>query len=172
MAQTTERTGHWAAPKPPPTPSRRRQGSNAPYPSLDTATDCLGMRRACGSAPQWAPPSSARVEATTARPACNLISLIQRKILAATDAVARAASRLLLDRAGCARAQAGALAARATRSGRPTLPARFAASERTRPMTEVTLTFPDGSKRPYKRGISGRDLAAAISKSLAKKAVA
>ena len=39
-------------------------------------------------------------------------------------------------------------------------------------MTEVTLTFPDGSKRPYKRGISGRDLAAAISKSLAKKAVA
>ena len=39
-------------------------------------------------------------------------------------------------------------------------------------MTEITLTFPDGSKRPYARGISGRDLAAAISKSLAKKAVA
>ena len=39
-------------------------------------------------------------------------------------------------------------------------------------MTEITLTFPDGSKRPYKQGISGRDLAAAISKSLAKKAVA
>jgi len=39
-------------------------------------------------------------------------------------------------------------------------------------MTEITLTFPDGSKRPYVRGISGRDLAAAISKSLAKKAVA
>jgi hypothetical protein len=39
-------------------------------------------------------------------------------------------------------------------------------------MTEITLTFPDGSKRPYMRGISGRDLAAAISKSLAKKAVA
>ena len=39
-------------------------------------------------------------------------------------------------------------------------------------MTEITLTFPDGSKRPYKRGISGRELAAAISKSLAKKAVA
>ncbi len=39
-------------------------------------------------------------------------------------------------------------------------------------MTEITLTFPDGSKRPYQRGISGRELAAAISKSLAKKAVA
>jgi threonyl-tRNA synthetase len=39
-------------------------------------------------------------------------------------------------------------------------------------MTEITLTFPDGGKRPYARGISGRDLAAAISKSLAKKAVA
>jgi len=39
-------------------------------------------------------------------------------------------------------------------------------------MTEITLTFPDGSKRPAKRGISGRELAAGISKSLAKKAVA
>ena len=37
---------------------------------------------------------------------------------------------------------------------------------------EITLAFPDGSKRPYRRGISGRELAAAISKSLAKKAVA
>ena len=39
-------------------------------------------------------------------------------------------------------------------------------------MTDIALTFPDGSKRPYKAGISGRELAAAISKSLAKKAVA
>jgi threonyl-tRNA synthetase len=39
-------------------------------------------------------------------------------------------------------------------------------------MTDITLTFPDGSKRPAKRGISGRELAAGISKSLAKKAVA
>jgi threonyl-tRNA synthetase len=39
-------------------------------------------------------------------------------------------------------------------------------------MTEITLTFPDGSKRPAKRGISGRELAGGISKSLAKKAVA
>src|SRR5262245_17744221 len=41
-----------------------------------------------------------------------------------------------------------------------------------RPMTDVSLTFPDGSQRPAKRGISGRELAAGISKSLAKKAVA
>ena len=39
-------------------------------------------------------------------------------------------------------------------------------------MTDITLTFPDGSQRPAKRGISGRELAAGISKSLAKKAVA
>jgi threonyl-tRNA synthetase len=39
-------------------------------------------------------------------------------------------------------------------------------------MTEITLTFPDGSRRPYKQGIGGGELAAAISKSLAKKAVA
>ena len=39
-------------------------------------------------------------------------------------------------------------------------------------MTDITLTFPDGNQRPAKRGISGRELAAAISKSLAKKAVA
>jgi threonyl-tRNA synthetase len=37
---------------------------------------------------------------------------------------------------------------------------------------DITLTFPDGGRRPYKRGITGRDLAGAISKSLAKKAVA
>ena len=39
-------------------------------------------------------------------------------------------------------------------------------------MTDITLTFPDGSRRSYERGIPGRELAAAISKSLAKKAVA
>jgi len=37
---------------------------------------------------------------------------------------------------------------------------------------EIVLTLPDGSKRPCKQGITGRELAAAISKSLAKKAVA
>ena len=36
----------------------------------------------------------------------------------------------------------------------------------------ITLTFPDGSAREYKPGITGADLAASISKSLAKKAVA
>ncbi|MGA7324081.1 MAG: threonine--tRNA ligase [Rhodomicrobium sp.] len=36
----------------------------------------------------------------------------------------------------------------------------------------ITLTFPDGSAREYKSGISGVELAASISKSLAKKAVA
>lgn len=36
----------------------------------------------------------------------------------------------------------------------------------------VTLTFPDGSARDYKPGITGAELAASISKSLAKKAVA
>ncbi|HXW22419.1 MAG TPA: threonine--tRNA ligase [Rhodomicrobium sp.] len=36
----------------------------------------------------------------------------------------------------------------------------------------VTLTFPDGSARSYKSGITGADLAASISKSLSKKAVA
>ena len=39
-------------------------------------------------------------------------------------------------------------------------------------MTDISLTFPDGSKRPYKAGITGRELAGSISKSLAKKAVA
>ncbi|MEO1607967.1 MAG: threonine--tRNA ligase [Pseudomonadota bacterium] len=39
-------------------------------------------------------------------------------------------------------------------------------------MTTITLTFPDGSERSYDAGITGVDLAAAISKSLAKKAVA
>ena len=38
--------------------------------------------------------------------------------------------------------------------------------------SDVTLTFPDGSKRAHKMGITGRELAGAISKSLAKKAVA
>ncbi len=36
----------------------------------------------------------------------------------------------------------------------------------------ITLTFPDGSAREYKPGITGAELAASISKSLAKKAVA
>ena len=36
----------------------------------------------------------------------------------------------------------------------------------------ITLTFPDGSARDYKSGIKGAELAASISKSLAKKAVA
>jgi threonyl-tRNA synthetase len=39
-------------------------------------------------------------------------------------------------------------------------------------MPEITLTLPDGSKRPFKAGASGRELAESISKSLAKKAVA
>ena len=39
-------------------------------------------------------------------------------------------------------------------------------------MTDITLTFPDGSKRPFKAGITGVELAGSISKSLAKKAVA
>lgn len=36
----------------------------------------------------------------------------------------------------------------------------------------ITLTFPDGNKREYESGSSGADVAASISKSLAKKAVA
>ncbi len=36
----------------------------------------------------------------------------------------------------------------------------------------ISLTFPDGAKRDYTEGTSGADIAAAISKSLAKKAVA
>jgi threonyl-tRNA synthetase len=39
-------------------------------------------------------------------------------------------------------------------------------------MTDISLTFPDGSKRPYRAGITGVELASQISKSLAKKAVA
>ncbi len=39
-------------------------------------------------------------------------------------------------------------------------------------MAEINLTFPDGAVRAYAQGISGSDLAAGISKSLAKKAVA
>ena len=39
-------------------------------------------------------------------------------------------------------------------------------------MTDISLTFPDGSKRPHRAGITGVDLAGSISKSLAKKAVA
>jgi threonyl-tRNA synthetase len=39
-------------------------------------------------------------------------------------------------------------------------------------MTEISLTFPDGSRRPVRKGITGSELASAISRSLAKKAVA
>lgn len=37
---------------------------------------------------------------------------------------------------------------------------------------EITISFPDGAEKKFAKGLSGRDLAAAISKSLAKKAVA
>ena len=36
----------------------------------------------------------------------------------------------------------------------------------------ITLTFPDGSARQFKPGLTGAELAASISKSLSKKAVA
>ena len=36
----------------------------------------------------------------------------------------------------------------------------------------ISLTFPDGSKRDFKPGVTGREVAEAIAKSLAKKAVA
>src|SRR5262245_60953020 len=39
-------------------------------------------------------------------------------------------------------------------------------------MTDIRLTFPDGAVRAYPRGITGKDLAGSISKSLAKRAVA
>ncbi len=39
-------------------------------------------------------------------------------------------------------------------------------------MSDITLIFPDGAKRAYKRGITGLELATGIAKSLAKKAVA
>jgi threonyl-tRNA synthetase len=39
-------------------------------------------------------------------------------------------------------------------------------------MNEIRLTFPDGAQRAYRRGITGKELAESISKSLAKKAVA
>ena len=39
-------------------------------------------------------------------------------------------------------------------------------------MAEITLTFPDGAKRKFPKGITGKELAETISKSLAKKAVA
>jgi threonyl-tRNA synthetase len=39
-------------------------------------------------------------------------------------------------------------------------------------MADITLTLPDGSKRPFKAGGTGRELAESIAKSLAKKAVA
>ncbi len=36
----------------------------------------------------------------------------------------------------------------------------------------ISLTFPDGSKRDFKPGVTGREVAEQIAKSLAKKAVA
>jgi threonyl-tRNA synthetase len=39
-------------------------------------------------------------------------------------------------------------------------------------MSEITLTFPDGSKRSVRKGITGMELAESIAKSLAKRAVA
>ena len=39
-------------------------------------------------------------------------------------------------------------------------------------MTMITLTFPDGASREFAAGITGTELAAGISKSLARKAVA
>ena len=36
----------------------------------------------------------------------------------------------------------------------------------------ITVTFPDGASRQYDAGVSGADIAASISKSLSKKAVA
>ena len=39
-------------------------------------------------------------------------------------------------------------------------------------MSEISLTFPDGSTRSFKSGVTGREVAEQIAKSLAKKAVA
>ena len=39
-------------------------------------------------------------------------------------------------------------------------------------MSQISLTFPDGSARAFKSGVTGREIAESISKSLAKKAVA
>jgi threonyl-tRNA synthetase len=39
-------------------------------------------------------------------------------------------------------------------------------------MSDISLTFPDGAKRPYPSGITGKALAESISKSLAKRTVA
>src|SRR5262249_9284982 len=39
-------------------------------------------------------------------------------------------------------------------------------------MNDITVTFPDGAKRSFPRGITGQALAESVSKSLAKKAVA
>ena len=39
-------------------------------------------------------------------------------------------------------------------------------------MSQISLTFPDGAVRGFNAGVTGRDVAEQISKSLAKKAVA
>ena len=36
----------------------------------------------------------------------------------------------------------------------------------------ITVTFPDGAERQFRAGVSGREIAASIAKSLEKKAVA
>ncbi len=54
----------------------------------------------------------------------------------------------------------------------PFLPAWYAASERSRAMSDITLTFPDGAKRQVKAGTTGLDVAKSISPSLAKRTVA
>src|SRR5262245_59214220 len=52
------------------------------------------------------------------------------------------------------------------------LPALVRRSERSKTMSQISLTFPDGSTRAFKSGVTGRDVAESILKSLAKKAVA
>ena len=37
---------------------------------------------------------------------------------------------------------------------------------------QITITFPDGKKRIYEKGITGNEIAESISKSLQKKAIA
>ena len=39
-------------------------------------------------------------------------------------------------------------------------------------MSEITVTFPDGAQRSVRKGITGKELAESIAKSLAKRAVA
>src|SRR6476659_8736696 len=52
------------------------------------------------------------------------------------------------------------------------LPALVRRSERSNGVSQISLTFPDGSARDFKPGVTGREVAESIAKSLAKKAVA